>query len=131
MSEELREWDAPEDCAPDEPFDEPLFGEPQPVMNADGLLPCPFCGSHAVISAREYGQCNITCSKGSCFIKNDLWFCTEAEAVKAWNTRYERTCHMVEQPDGYGSYDYVCSECGAFDNGTPYCWNCGAKVVEE
>lgn len=80
----------------------------------------------------------------------------EAEAVAAWNTRArdcdecqlgavpateenmakrgwfrERTCHIVERPDGFGSSDCVCSECGEDYIFGRYCAGCGAKVVEE
>lgn len=64
-------------------------------------------------------------------------YLTEAEAVAAWNSRAERTCHV----DGSISYDcmYVTEyehdlTCGhtvtTLDREPPsYCPECGAKVV--
>ncbi len=53
----------------------------------------------------------------------------EEEAVAKWNTRFERTCRIVEDRD-WGS---ACSECGAHYpcmQDASYCPNCGRKVVE-
>lgn len=119
------------------------------------LLPCPFCGGEASLEeyphhwAVECTECEMSapCEK------------TAADAVRAWNTRYERTCRPVvfERPL---LETFVCSECGAyadvsddcgycsigigdvtkrreeFDSNSPYrtlryCPNCGAKVVGE
>ena len=137
MSKELREWNTPEDCAPDEPFDEPLFNEPQPVMNADGLLPCPFCGGKASVidHHNDDGSVSVGCADDTCLGFSGLgWlYKTEDEAIKAWNTRYERTYKPIWDEDGL-----ACDKCGYwwplkhYDNGKPcYCPNCGAKVVEE
>ncbi|MBO7673639.1 MAG: Lar family restriction alleviation protein [Atopobiaceae bacterium] len=161
MSEELWDialwgWDAPEDCAPDEPFDEPLFGEPQPVMNANGLLPCPFCGSGASLWHLDYPNegrvwgifCDEDGEMHGHFIDN---YPSEAAAIKAWNTREEpitlmspittvsegelqtyvplRTCHG----DKVSPFDWGCSACGRpwYGYVVKYCPWCGAKVVEE
>lgn len=55
---------------------------------------------------------------------------TEAEAINAWNTRVERTCH-----DRLTDIEpFECSECyrrndtNKFPN---YCWYCGAKVTDD
>lgn len=59
------------------------------------------------------------------------------ELNEAWNTRAERTCEMVYEPDDpsihYGKW--TCSECGhwwmypSYDmSGANYCPDCGAKV---
>lgn len=65
------------------------------------------------------------------------------DAIKAWNTRAERTCHDLEP----SFYTFGCDKCGVLVEGgdeigvlvSPevienrlfnYCPNCGAKVVE-
>ena len=52
-------------------------------------------------------------------------------AKERWNTRYERTCHMVKDPER-DTRSRICSNCNGYmslsDN---YCPKCGAKVVEE
>lgn len=53
-------------------------------------------------------------------------FPTEKAALKAWNTRYERTCKMIMYE---GSP--ACSECyRELDYDSKFCDSCGAKVVE-
>lgn len=99
----------------------------------DELKPCPFCGSEGLglKHAPRYwlegngvywmacSDCGATGSEGR----------TEALAIEAWNTRAERTCRYVEDPDtGFE----LCSECGApaiEDWTADYCRACGAKVV--
>lgn len=110
------------------------------------LLPCPFCGGEAQVYEMQYGAdgqysvFGVFCvddSKAELiglskyqhghFIDN---FPTEAEAIAAWNTRVELTCHKVI-PDEMEGYVF-CSECGAEigEYGYPnYCPNCGARVI--
>lgn len=96
------------------------------------LLPCPFCGGEAHISASSDGY-GVECWNRRCIDMQMEEIPTEAEAIEAWNTRAERTCKRVlYKPTGV----LVCSECGA---GMPkqldkycylhYCPNCGSKVV--
>ena len=105
------------------------------------LLPCPFCGGEAEMLTAEsmnggylFGiMCNDCRSRGDVYD-------TEAEAVEAWNTRAERTCHDVKPNLSY----FLCDSCdmgggtelwikdGFYRDVKPsYCPNCGAKVVGE
>lgn len=63
------------------------------------LLPCPFCGSEAVISENSH-LCSVGCSSNLCVIKpNTRMFIansegkvinlTKDESIKMWNTRTE------------------------------------------
>ena len=120
------------------------------------LLPCPFCGGEAKVYEMTYGADNqysvfgVFCEDDSKaeliglskyqhghFIDN---FQTEAEAIKAWNTRAERTCKFVSSKGS--DYPPVCSACGYelgiydcawYEDGTygyerNYCPNCGRRV---
>lgn len=106
--------------------------------NGITLLPCPFCGSHQVDlqGDDELGwlvacaHCHATAC--DCAIK--------ADAVEAWNTRAERTCH-VESMHGYTdpfastrySVGLSCHTLEDWPDREPpeFCPWCGAKVVEE
>lgn len=103
----------------------------------DELKPCPFCGGEAEMLTAEsmnggylFGiMCNDCRSRGDVYD-------TEAEAIEAWNTRAERTCHFIENY-GEGCWskehrDGKCSICGEEMKGRyNYCPNCGAKVVRK
>lgn len=104
------------------------------------LKPCPFCGEegHITMSSDGYG---VECWNRRCTDMQMEQLPSEAEAVRAWNTRVERTCHDVYP---MATYCFACSECGhtrRFIQGWNsvthsgqdefnYCPNCGAKVVE-
>lgn len=99
------------------------------------LKPCPFCGGEAEFHI--YGRsCNVVCD--GCQIGTRLEHIDEYEvAIDAWNTRVERTCHVVKNSrkyvlsDGTELFDDGCSICnGYIGAGENYCPNCGAKVVE-
>lgn len=102
------------------------------------LKPCPFCGGEAELWASEDGIYGVWCSNPDCYMDVDTRDRTSKEAaIEAWNTRYERTCrivqhgHLFTMSDGTELYESACSECGAYlgdeDN---YCSISGAKVVE-
>lgn len=93
--------------------------------------PCPFCGSEAAWFSYSNGEYDVKCRNPMCLSKSGRWD-TMAEAVAAWNRRYERTCHH----DGVNFHDvFICSECGCQTQGDQYgelpkyCSNCGAKVI--
>ena len=94
-------------------------------MTKTNLLPCPFCGGeanyHMSISRHPehdywHGVFCLTCP--ACIDNFD----TEVEAIEAWNTRAERTCHK-----GSGWY---CEECEQTCRRLRmnYCPNCGAVM---
>lgn len=116
----------------------------------ENLKPCPFCGGEAKLST-YYDFYKVHCNSDDCWAEVSIgdayngvgkWYGSVAEAVDAWNTRAERTCHFEER---HG--DWYCTNCdemvGTFDplselfiDGNAikewcYCPNCGAKVVEE
>ena len=55
-----------------------------PMMNVEGLLECPFCGSLEVYLSDELVLSHVFCS--SCDVRTDDYLDTSM-AVKAWNTR--------------------------------------------
>lgn len=107
-------------------------------MTETNLLPCPFCGggaeTHETTFPHHYWY--VLCD-GECFDH----FCerpTEAEAIEAWNTRAERTCHVEDTTCTCNDDVWTtakCSKCGAdytidFEY-LNYCPSCGAKVVKQ
>ncbi|MBQ6453712.1 MAG: Lar family restriction alleviation protein [Coriobacteriales bacterium] len=99
------------------------------------LIPCPFCGGVASIKINDFFDgtpdgTRLYTPKCKCGAGIVEVFRTEAEAVKAWNTRYERTCHF--KPFKGETERGVCSVCSALMyESNCYCPNCGAKVVEK
>lgn len=104
------------------------------------LKPCPFCGNKPDMWYTErIGLWTIHCFNEDAH-RAGAAAKTEAEAIEAWNTRYERTCEgrRCEWSD-----EWLCSECGGslagcmfkpevdgFVQIPNFCPNCGAKVVE-
>ena len=98
------------------------------------LLPCPFCGGNAKITAWTPMAVSVSC------IMCGAHFNTynKAEAIAAWNQRHMETCESVNT-DGYG-FRFECSKCGystivhncavRFDELPNFCPNCGRKVVD-
>lgn len=102
------------------------------------LKPCPFCGGEAMKMTSTDGFTSIGCLECNPVFGVMVQAMNEAEAIKAWNTRAERTCHRVDV-NGY-SFRFECSLCGyvaivqncetRLDELPNFCPNCGAKVVE-
>lgn len=99
------------------------------------LKQCPFCGGEAEYRAAKYARTpfkhSVVCLE--CFASvppKD----SKHEAINAWNTRAERTCHLERIPYEPGEYEGMrCSVCKTVDlemGVGPYCPGCGAKVVE-
>lgn len=120
-------------------------------MNSE-LKPCPFCsdGDNPKHLKIIYHSCEsnlIKCMKREA---STCGYDTEEEAIKAWNTRHERTCkpetETLDTVDvGIGFLERLvdnCSDCGEpltcdYSSNAPwrrvlpnFCPNCGAKVVE-
>lgn len=109
------------------------------------LKPCPFCGGACdivrdePISGAGFVECHECGARGG--------ISRPDEAVRLWNTRAERTCHIVKtwgDSDYASDWRYRCSECerpipvnerdpetGDVISAANYCPNCGAKVVSE
>lgn len=122
------------------------------------LKPCPFCGGEAKLLEGFYSQDGrgdiawvVLCK--SCDarkIQSPDWSnwnpyrkrYEECEAamrnavIEAWNTRYERTCQIVDKYEGYASSHLRllgrCSICDEVIETThEFCPNCGARVKED
>lgn len=95
------------------------------------LLPCPFCGGEARVERDSFsGSFYVGCLNDECLGFSGLgWiYKKEEEAIEAWNTRVERTCHAVFDDSNW--YKWICSECGQpIDRADNYCFSCGAKVT--
>lgn len=105
------------------------------------LLPCPFCGGEAEL--RHVSQLweprdNYWAACKCCHMSGKTYR-TEAEAIAAWNTRAELTCHINELDALTQTLSMVnccswgeCSECGCLTpTDSVFCIECGAKVVEQ
>ena len=117
------------------------------------LLPCPFCGGEAeyytyeqehdlydsntlgFLETYETTEHYVGCKECLAMVGT---FVTKKQAVKAWNTRAERTCHF-DQTDKIPTTSgmirvWECSNCGReceeLNGVYEYCPHCKAKVVE-
>lgn len=107
------------------------------------LRECPFCGGEAKITQANH-EAWVSCENYH-YTRHQVSVHAKgaAEAIEAWNTRAERTCHVTRETRTLHSVfhgdaevvDERCSECGGYiEVGCGvirnYCPNCGAKVVE-
>lgn len=104
------------------------------MVGTGELKPCPFCGGEASKRLFYRGKYRVHCNV--CDAHSGDVCETEAEAIAAWNTRAERTCHDYNaSAREHGAYLFMwrCSNCGeSYDTEMDkpnYCPNCGAKVV--
>lgn len=83
------------------------------------LKPCPFCGSKLQKLILTPSASCISCiCCGAHFNTHN-----KDEAIKAWNTRYERTVKLKD--NGH------CPDCNKLvGEGERFCAWCGAKVIE-
>lgn len=96
------------------------------------LKPCPFCGGEAIrgiaCHVNEDYAFRVECRE--CKIVTPFYD-TEADAIKAWNRRAERTA-KVEKVTRVSSVIRTgrCGDCG-YDviDSYKHCPNCGAKLV--
>lgn len=109
------------------------------------LKECPFCGGEAKegqvkINGAESNDIGwIGCQECRVFMNYTHGERGKREAIKAWNTRYKRTCKNLDvvPKDGSGFYPtphFKCSECGASYALTDYaywCPSCGAEVIND
>ena len=80
------------------------------------LKPCPFCktkspvlNEYVPMSGHSYYY--VECRNKKCHVNPGTNnFGTEEEAIKAWNTRYQRTCRVVSHSVFCGSFG--CEEAG-------------------
>lgn len=117
------------------------------------LKPCPFCGGevklvhdadmmHFVIACdnHDWGRPHEAPDKVAADVLMVSWGDNDEDKralVEAWNTRWERTCHMnyASLYDEEGADGIECDECGWSDLHDPSdplparCPGCGAKVV--
>lgn len=89
------------------------------------LKPCPFCLCEKAYGHKYDEGFKMRCPACGAEIRRE----TKQEAVEAWNTRHERTCHASDLYDNV----FECSECGCMDTDgiRNYCPDCGARVVKE
>ena len=101
---------------------------------SNGVMACPLCGDSGFVKVatrcKPEGEWEARMKCEECGIELIKSGETEDAAItallKAWNTRAERTCHVVIEDECP-----TCSECGEdIDPSFTACPYCGAKVVE-
>lgn len=100
------------------------------------LKPCPFCGAFPALNENHSGSTfTVECVNQMCRLQVKSYAReTEKAAIELWNTRAEepaeeKTAHWDINCDGYYPY---CSDCKEEPQGgklSPYCPNCGAKMI--
>lgn len=93
------------------------------------LKPCPFCGGKASLQvAHKMARIDCpTCERHHWEADVPCRYQGADGLIEWWNTRAERTCHIVIEDECP-----VCSECGEdIDPSFAACPYCGARVVVE
>lgn len=98
------------------------------------LKPCPFCGGKGELIVCKPENFNyVKCRKcGACSYGVTA---DDEQAIRNWNTRYERTCRNFGLEEGTNGemYDFACSACGFCCDVTEpnYCPYCGVDLTFE
>lgn len=103
------------------------------------LKPCPFCGGEAILLEDwKDGNFIVGCANNDCIarLSGIPSFDNAEQAVKAWNTRAERTCFVQYEYTGepfFHSIHVHELSCGhdvrLYEDAPIYCPYCGAKVA--
>lgn len=106
----------------------------------DELKPCPFCGGEAMegpvfVTGKPSGDIGwVGCVPCGVFVSYTHSESGRREAMRAWNTRAERTCR-IDGVRGGGNcgtttYRLSCGHAAVMPEGTRFghCPECGAKI---
>ena len=103
---------------------------------SEELKPCPFCGKSWLAAEKISYSADGFAYRVECeCTARGAWAETEEQAIEAWNTRAEHTCHVVVSEFGeLDEYPHTWLSCGHHTMLLPremnYCPECGARVVE-
>ena len=98
------------------------------------LKPCHVCGATQglyVLEDYDSFEWYVFCDNCKTSVHSE-YALTKEEAIKAWNTRWERRCNLIPAPyrEFTIGYEYKCSMCGCLmTDHDSYCSECGARMV--